>query len=63
MAQRLLMPAYTTRLGRAYQGDALDVLKQVPDASVPLVLTSPPFPLRRKKAYGNVEASDNVSRD
>jgi hypothetical protein len=58
--ERRLVPAYTTRLGRAYQADALDLLRQLPDNSVPLVLTSPPFPLRRKKAYGNVEASEYV---
>src|SRR5947209_8551366 len=49
-----LTPAYTTRLGKAYRGDALDVLRQLPDASVSLAFTSPPFALRRQKAYGNV---------
>ncbi|MBM3473904.1 MAG: site-specific DNA-methyltransferase [Armatimonadetes bacterium] len=38
----------------AYHGDALEVLRGLPDASVNLVVTSPPFALRRKKAYGNV---------
>jgi DNA modification methylase len=55
-----LKPAYTTRWGRAYQADALDVLRQLPDDSVQLVMTSPPFALRRKKAYGNVAADDYV---
>src|SRR5437763_13527904 len=55
-----LAPAYTTRLGRAYLGDALDVLRQVPAESVALVLTSPPFALRRQKAYGNVPATEYV---
>jgi site-specific DNA-methyltransferase (cytosine-N4-specific) len=55
-----LIPAYTTRLGRAYHADALDVLRQLPADSVGLVLTSPPFALRRQKAYGNVAPSEYV---
>jgi DNA modification methylase len=53
-------PAYVTRLGKAYHGDALDVLQQFPDESVALVFTSPPFALRRQKAYGNVTADEYV---
>jgi site-specific DNA-methyltransferase (cytosine-N4-specific) len=55
-----LSPAYVTRLGRAYQGDALDVLQQLPDDSVSLAFTSPPFALRRQKAYGNVAAAEYI---
>src|SRR5437868_5456326 len=55
-----LVPAYTTRRGRAYQGDALDVLRRLPAESVALVMTSPPFALRRQKAYGNVTAAEYV---
>src|SRR5205807_7147055 len=55
-----IMPAYTTRWGRAYRADALDILRQLPTNSVALVLTSPPFALRRQKAYGNVPASAYV---
>ena len=46
-------PAYTTERGAAYCGDALDLLREIPDASVNLVMTSPPFALQRKKEYGN----------
>jgi DNA modification methylase len=53
-------PSYTTSLGQCYEGDALEVLRKLPDASVSLVLTSPPFALRRRKAYGNVEPSEYV---
>ena len=53
-------PAYATPLGRAYHADALDVLKQLPDDSVSLVVTSPPFALIRRKAYGNVDAKDYI---
>ncbi|HEU4648447.1 MAG TPA: site-specific DNA-methyltransferase [Gemmatimonadales bacterium] len=48
-------PAYTTALGAAYQGDSLELLAGLPDNSVHLVLTSPPFALQREKAYGNEE--------
>jgi site-specific DNA-methyltransferase (cytosine-N4-specific) len=58
VSQPRLTPAYTTRFGRAYHADALDVLRQLPDESVALVFTSPPFALRRKKAYGNVAADE-----
>lgn len=60
MARLPLRPAYTTRWGRAYHADALDVLRQQKDDSVSLVFTSPPFALRRKKAYGNVEPHEYV---
>jgi site-specific DNA-methyltransferase (cytosine-N4-specific) len=53
-------PRYTTSLGECCQADALDVLRKLPDNSVALVLTSPPFALRRRKAYGNVDASEYV---
>jgi DNA modification methylase len=56
-----LLPAYTTRWGRAYHDDALNVLRRLPANSVALVVTSPPFALRRRKAYGNVAASEYVA--
>ncbi len=46
-------PAYHTRLGAAYIGDSLELLAQLPDNSIHLVMTSPPFALQRPKAYGN----------
>ena len=60
MPQLRIAPAYTTSLGRAYHADAIEVLRGLPDDSVALVFTSPPFALRRKKAYGNVAAVDYV---
>lgn len=44
---------YATANGRAWCGDALDMLHNLPDRSINLVCTSPPFALNRKKAYGN----------
>jgi DNA modification methylase len=52
--------AYATSLGEAHCGDSLDLLKGLPDASVNLAFTSPPFALQRKKAYGNPDQSEYV---
>lgn len=53
-------PFHKTKLGKAYLGDALQLIRAVPDESVNLIVTSPPFALRRKKEYGNVPASEYV---
>jgi hypothetical protein len=44
----------------AVLGDSLKLLKEIPDASIDLIFTSPPFALRRKKAYGNEDAESYV---
>lgn len=49
----LPIPSYVTRYGKAYQGDALNLLQCLPNNSVDLVITSPPFALQRQKSYGN----------
>lgn len=53
-------PAYTTKLGAAYQGDALELLSKLSDASINLVVTSPPFALQREKEYGNPNQDDYI---
>jgi site-specific DNA-methyltransferase (cytosine-N4-specific) len=53
-------PLYTTRYGMAFLGDSLDYLRQLPDASIDLIMTSPPFALKRKKEYGNVHATEYI---
>ena len=58
---RLPRPLYQTRYGRAYVGDSTNLLTKLPDGSVNLVLTSPPFPLQRKKEYGNAEQDEYVN--
>lgn len=55
--QSLPDPFDNREYGAAYLGDALTLLDAVPDSSVDLVLTSPPFALTREKEYGN-ESSD-----
>ncbi len=51
-------PAYRTRSGTAYAGDSRELLRQLPDESVDLVITSPPFALQRQKAYGNKDQAE-----
>jgi DNA modification methylase len=52
--------AYRTDFGAMYQGDALKLLAALPDHSVDLVLTSPPYALEFKKEYGNASKSEYV---
>lgn len=51
-------PYYTAEGGAAYHGDSRNLLEQLPEESVDLVVTSPPFALNRKKDYGNKDAED-----
>ena len=53
-------PYYETEFGAAYLGDSQKLLADLPDASVNLVFTSPPYALHFKKAYGNVSKEDYV---
>ncbi|MBI5526449.1 MAG: site-specific DNA-methyltransferase [Deltaproteobacteria bacterium] len=53
-------PFYTTEHGAAYLGDSREVLKSVPDRSINLVVTSPPYALHFKKEYGNVSKTDYI---
>jgi DNA modification methylase len=55
--------AYSTDLGRAYQGDSRALLRSdtIPAGSVDLLMMSPPFALTRKKDYGNEEAASYVA--
>ena len=48
-------PYYATEMGAAVLGDSLEVMRQMPDASVNLVVTSPPYALHFKKEYGNAD--------
>jgi DNA modification methylase len=53
-------PAYVTELGAAYIADSLEVLKSLPENSVNLVVTSPPYALHFKKAYGNATKDNYI---
>ncbi|MYW82121.1 site-specific DNA-methyltransferase (cytosine-N4-specific) [Streptomyces sp. LaPpAH-199] len=52
---------YTTPRGAQLTGDSLELLGELPANSVDLFMTSPPFPLLRKKAYGNEDQEDYVN--
>lgn len=54
----LPVPLYTTKFGKAYVGDSLELLNMLPDNFLNLVITSPPFALQREKEYGN-ESQEN----
>ena len=54
-------PLYETRHGKAFVGDSKELLEAIPDGSVDLIFTSPPFALQRKKEYGNAEQDDYVA--
>jgi site-specific DNA-methyltransferase (cytosine-N4-specific) len=49
---------FETPHGAAYQGDSRELLDKLPQNSVNLVVTSPPFGLRKKKEYGNKYPED-----
>ncbi|MDQ3330610.1 MAG: site-specific DNA-methyltransferase, partial [Planctomycetota bacterium] len=51
---------YETRLGKAVVTAAEDYLPTLPESSVDLVVTSPPFALLRQKAYGNLDQQEYV---
>src|SRR5579871_876090 len=46
-------PSYFTQNGAAYVGDSIKLLNALPDNTINLVITSPPFALLREKEYGN----------
>ena len=46
-------PAYARPLGEAWRGDSRRLLKRIPDESIDLIFTSPPYALLRQKEYGN----------
>ena len=57
-------PEYQTKWGRMYCGRAEDLLQRDPikrrRGKVQLAFTSPPFPLNRKKKYGNLQGEEYV---
>lgn len=53
-------PYYQTQFGAAFHGDALELLRHIPADTINLIMTSPPFALKRKKEYGNVHARDYI---
>jgi len=50
----------TSFINTILPGDAAEALKQLPDASVDLIVTSPPYADQRAATYGGVKADDYV---
>src|SRR5438477_11946052 len=49
-------------MNQVFYGDCLGVLqKEVPEASVNLIVTSPPYANQRKQSYGGVEPAEYAS--
>ncbi len=61
---RRISPTYYTQLGRMYLGRSEEVLASASltrsKGKVQLVFTSPPFPLNRKKRYGNLQGEQYI---
>jgi DNA modification methylase len=55
------MRVYSTRHGHQLAANSRDVLALLPDATVDLVVTSPPFALLREKSYGNKDQADYIA--
>lgn len=53
-------PFYSTKIGNAYMGDSLVLMRRLPSESVNLILTSPPYALHFKKEYGNKSQAEYV---
>jgi hypothetical protein len=71
MAKNAVLPVsvrarhiYKRKLGTLYAGDSFSALNARPltnfRGQVQLVFTSPPFPLNRKKKYGNLDGEEYV---
>jgi len=50
----------TTWLDRVFLGDSREILKTLPDQSIDLILTSPPYADNRKQTYGGVAPDQYV---
>ncbi len=55
-----ISPYYTTELGAAVLADSLLAMRQLPDSSINLIITSPPYALHFKKEYGNADQSEYI---
>ena len=52
---------YSTSLGLQVCADSRVILNALPEASIDLIVTSPPFALLRQKSYGNEDQVDYVA--
>jgi DNA modification methylase len=59
--ERLFKARFDTTHGAALLADSLSVLTALPEGSVNLVVTSPPYALHFKKEYGNASKQDYIA--
>jgi len=55
-----LKPIYKTELGAMFCADSLEFMSYLPNDSIDLVVTSPPYALHFKKEYGNASQKDYI---
>jgi hypothetical protein len=55
-----MKPYFKSKFGQIIRGDSLEYMASLEAESIDLIVTSPPFGLVRKKAYGNVESNEYV---
>ncbi len=64
MIEVAMKPLYRTRRGVLYNGASEDILEakwfKPLEHKINLIFTSPPFPLNRRKAYGNLKGKDYI---
>ena len=53
-------PYYITNFGKAFHCNSMELMTQIPDDSLDLILTSPPFALTSKKEYGNKQEDEYI---
>jgi len=58
----MIEPYYKTELGELYLGDCLEVMKELEDKSVDLVLTDPPYGVKRDKGFGGSRGFSGLGR-
>jgi DNA modification methylase len=59
--EEMMRPAYSTTRGKAYCGDSLALMRDMPSSSVDLIMTSPPYALHFKKEYGNADQANYIN--
>ena len=47
-------------LNKFLHGDCEEILRKIPDNSIDLIFTSPPYADQRKKTYGGISADEYV---
>ena len=59
----VIKPYFETQRGRYYLGDNIELIKQIPDNSIDVVFSDPPFFEHTKHGVGTYEAYRNILED